>query len=286
MPLASVIIPTFNRRALVAEAIAAALAQEEADFELIVVDDGSTDGTEAALAPIRDQLRFLSQTNRGVSAARNTGARVACGEWLAFLDSDDIWLPDKLCAQMAFVREHPETRICQTGEIWIRNGVRVNPCNHHRKPDGDVFLPSLQRCLVSPSAVMIRRDLFEAAGGFDESLPACEDYDLWLRLAWQTPVPLIDRPLVIKRGGHADQLSRRYWGMDRFRVRSLQRLLAEPALSATQREAVRAVLTEKCVILAQGAAKRGRHDEARQYRELAPPVSEGQARACVPEAHG
>jgi len=286
MPLASVIIPTFNRRALVAEAIAAALAQEEADFELIVVDDGSTDGTEAALAPIRDQLRFLSQTNRGVSAARNTGARVARGEWLAFLDSDDIWLPDKLCAQMAFVREHPETRICQTGEIWIRNGVRVNPCNHHRKPDGDVFLPSLQRCLVSPSAVMIRRDLFEAAGGFDESLPACEDYDLWLRLAWQTPVPLIDRPLVIKRGGHADQLSRRYWGMDRFRVRSLQRLLAEPALSATQREAVRAVLTEKCVILAQGAAKRGRHDEARQYRELAPPVSEGQARACVPEAHG
>lgn len=286
MPLASVIIPTFNRRALVAEAIASALAQEGADFELIVVDDGSTDGTEAALAPIRDQLRFLSQTNRGVSAARNTGARVARGEWLAFLDSDDIWLPDKLCAQMAFVREHPETRICQTGEIWIRNGVRVNPCNHHRKPDGDVFLPSLQRCLVSPSAVMIRRDLFEAAGGFDESLPACEDYDLWLRLAWQTPVPLIDRPLVIKRGGHADQLSRRYWGMDRFRVRSLQRLLAEPALSATQREAVRAVLTEKCAILAQGAAKRGRHDEARQYRELAPPVSEGQARACVPEAHG
>jgi len=286
MPLASVIIPTFNRRALVAEAIASALAQEGADFELIVVDDGSTDGTEAALAPIRDQLRFLSQTNRGVSAARNTGARVARGEWLAFLDSDDIWLPDRLCAQMAFVREHPETRICQTGEIWIRNGVRVNPCNHHRKPDGDVFLPSLQRCLVSPSAVMIRRDLFEAAGGFDESLPACEDYDLWLRLAWQTPVPLIDRPLVIKRGGHADQLSRRYWGMDRFRVRSLQRLLAEPALSATQREAVRAVLTEKCVILAQGAAKRGRHDEARQYRELAPPVSEGQARACVPEAHG
>jgi len=286
MPLASVIIPTFNRRALVAEAIASALAQEGADFELIVVDDGSTDGTEAALAPIRDQLRFLSQTNRGVSAARNTGARVARGEWLAFLDSDDIWLPDRLCAQMAFVREHPETRICQTGEIWIRNGVRVNPCNHHRKPDGDVFLPSLQRCLVSPSAVMIRRDLFEAAGGFDESLPACEDYDLWLRLAWQTPVPLIDRPLVIKRGGHADQLSRRYWGMDRFRVRSLQRLLAEPALSATQREAVRAVLTEKCAILAQGAAKRGRHDEARQYRELAPPLNEGQARACVPEAHG
>jgi hypothetical protein len=238
------------------------------------------------LAPIRDQLRLLSQTNRGVSAARNTGARVARGEWLAFLDSDDIWLPDKLCAQMAFVREHPETRICQTGEIWIRNGVRVNPCNHHRKPDGDVFLPGLRRCLVSPSAVMIRRDLFEAAGGFDESLPACEDYDLWLRLAWQTPVPLIDRPLVIKRGGHADQLSRRYWGMDRFRVRSLQRLLAEPALSATQREAVRAVLTEKCAILAQGATKRGRHDEARQYRELAPPVNEGQARACVPEAHG
>jgi len=286
MPVASVIIPTFNRRALVAEAIESVLAQREADFELIVVDDGSTDGTEAALAPLRDRFRLLRQANRGVSAARNAGARIARGQWLAFLDSDDLWLPDKLGTQMAFLRAHAEVRICQTGEIWIRNGVRVNPCNHHRKPDGDVFLPSLHRCLVSPSAVVLRRDLFEAAGGFDESLPACEDYDLWLRLAWRTAVPLIDRPLVIKRGGHADQLSRRYWGMDRFRVRSLRRLLEEPDLGASQHEAVRGVLREKCAILAQGAAKRGRLEEAREYRELAMWAGDGQHRAWVPEAHG
>jgi glycosyltransferase involved in cell wall biosynthesis len=272
MPVVSVIIPTFNRRALVGEAVASVLAQRGTDFELIVVDDGSTDGTEAALAPLRERLRYLGQRNRGVSAARNAGARSAGGAWLAFLDSDDLWLPDKLDAQLAYVREHPEARICQTGEIWVRNGVRVNPCAHHRKPEGDVFEASLRRCLVSPSAVMLRRDLFEAAGGFDEGLPACEDYDLWLRLARTNRVALIDRPLVIKRGGHADQLSRRYWGMDRFRVRALRRLLDDATLNPARRAAVCSVLAEKCAILAQGAAKRGRHNEAANYLQLATDV--------------
>ncbi|HUI25680.1 MAG TPA: glycosyltransferase family 2 protein, partial [Candidatus Kryptonia bacterium] len=168
MPLVSVIIPTFDRRALVREAVESVLAQQSAAFELIVVDDGSTDGTGAALAPLTDRLRYLRHDNRGVSAARNAGVRIAQGEWLAFLDSDDRWLPNKLAVQLAYIAAHPETQICQTGEIWVRNGVRVNPCEHHRKPDGDVFVPSLQRCLVSPSAVMLRRDLFDRAGGFDE----------------------------------------------------------------------------------------------------------------------
>jgi GT2 family glycosyltransferase len=214
-------------------------------------------------------LRLLSQPNRGVSAARNAGAQLARGTWLAFLDSDDLWLPDKLDVQLAFVCEHPETRICQTGEIWLRNGARVNPCKHHRKPDGDVFLASLQRCLVSPSAVMLRRDLFEAAGGFDEHLPACEDYDLWLRLARYNPVALIDRPLVIKRGGHADQLSRKHWGMDRFRILTLCKLLGDAGLDKDRRQAVRAVLVRKCSILARGAVKRGHRSEAMHYQQLA-----------------
>ncbi len=270
MAFVSVIIPTYNRRALVREAIESVLAQRGAgEIELIVVDDGSTDSTKDTLTPLHNALRYLEQPNRGVSAARNAGVRVARGEWLAFLDSDDLWLPDKLATQVGCVRERPEIRVCQTGEIWIRNGVRVNPCRHHRKPDGDVFLPSLERCLVSPSAVMLRRDLFEAAGGFDESLPACEDYDLWLRLARDTPVALIDRPLVIKRGGHADQLSRQYWGMDRFRVRALRKLLDEPGLEGPRRAAVRAVLAKKCAIVAHGAVKRGRYAEAAQYTELA-----------------
>jgi GT2 family glycosyltransferase len=277
MSLVSVIIPTFNRSRLVREAVESVLAQRQAGaFELVVVDDGSRDDTEAVLAPYRDRLRILRQENRGVSAARNAGVEASRGEWLTFLDSDDLWLPAKLQAQRAYVQARPETRICQTGEIWIRNGVRVNPCTHHRKADGDVFFASLRRCLVSPSAVMLRRDLFDAVGCFDETLPACEDYDLWLRIARDSPVALIDRPLVIKRGGHADQLSRRYWGMDRFRVRSLRRLL-DGELSPQQRAAVGTVLAEKCSVLASGAAKRGRASEAAAYVRLAADAAIGAA---------
>jgi GT2 family glycosyltransferase len=268
--LISVIIPTFNRHALVCEAVRSVLAQRgDQAIELIVVDDGSNDETEAALATFADRVRYLWQPNHGVAAARNTGARSSTGEWLAFLDSDDLWLPDKLAAQIAFVRAHPQTRICQTGETWIRNGVRVNRCQHHRTPDGNIFLPSLRRCLVSSSAVMMRRDLFDAAGGFDESLPACEDYDLWLRIARDTPVALIDQPLVIKRRGYPDQLSQRYWGMDRFRVQALRKLLADPALDGARRATVAAVLAEKCAILANGATKRGQPNDAARYRDLA-----------------
>ncbi len=268
--LVSVIIPTYNRRALVREAVASVCAQQGAEVELIVVDDGSTDGTATALAGEgAGCMRILRTAHRGVAAARNAGVAASRGELIAFLDSDDLWLPDKAAAQVAFFAAHPEAEICQTDELWVRNGVRVNPCTHHRKPSGDIFAPSLQLCLVSPSAVMLRRSVFERAGGFDESLPACEDYDLWLRIARTTPVCLIDRPLVIKRGGHADQLSRQFWGMDRFRVAALTRVLAEGGLSEERRDAAVAVLAKKCAILAQGADRRGRHDEAQRYRTLA-----------------
>jgi GT2 family glycosyltransferase len=267
--LVSVIIPTFNRRALVREAVASACGQRDVELDVIVIDDGSSDGTAAALQDeLGSRIRIFSTENRGVSAARNLGVRHSRGELIAFLDSDDVWQPGKLAAQVAFFAAHPEAHICQTEEIWIRNGVRVNPCKHHRKPSGDIFTPSLRRCLVSASAVMLRRSLFERVGGFDETLPACEDYDLWLRIACDTPVWLIDQPLVIKRGGHADQLSGRFWGMDRYRVAALARLLAEGRLSAPQRTQTMSVLAEKCAILANGAARRGHHDAAEHYRML------------------
>jgi glycosyltransferase involved in cell wall biosynthesis len=266
--LVSVIIPTFNRCGLVREAVASACVQRGTEFEVVIVDDGSTDDTAAALEnEFGARVRILRTENRGVAAARNLGVAASRGELIAFLDSDDLWLPGKLAAQTAFFAARPEAEICQTEEIWIRNGVRVNPCAHHRKPSGDIFEPSLRRCLVSPSAVMLRRELFERVGGFDERLLVCEDYDLWLRIARDTPVWLIDRPLVIKRGGHADQLSRRFWGMDRFRVEALTRLL-EGELTPAQRQATLSVLTKKCTILAKGAARRGRHAEAEMYRLL------------------
>lgn len=283
MALVSVIIPTYNRAAWVAEAVASVLAQTWRDSELLVVDDGSTDATLEALAPWRERLIYLrTRENRGVAAARNLGAKAARGRWLAFLDSDDLWRPRKLERQVAYLAAHPELRICQTDELWVRHGRRVNPPVSHRKQGGRIFLPSLKRCLVSPSAVMICRRLFWAAGGFDESLPACEDYDLWLRLAWRHDIGLVPEPLVVKRGGHPDQLSRQ-WGLDRYRIRALLKLLQEPELPEAYRQAVRRTLADKCRIYAQGCAKRGRLAEAAAYLELA--GREGQAARGRAEAH-
>lgn len=270
VPLVSVIIPTYNRAAWVKEAAASVLAQTFRDYELIVVDDGSTDATLEALIPLGlgGPLKVLrSKQRQGVSAARNLGAAAAQGGWLAFLDSDDLWLPDKLARQVEYLRAHPELSICQTEEIWIRNGVRVNPPKTHRKRGGDIFLPSLERCMVSPSAVMLHRRLFEALGGFDETFPAAEDYDLWLRIAWREPVGLVPEPLVIKRGGHPDQLSRQR-ALDRFRIRTLVKLLQEPALPGTYRQAARSTLAKKCRIYAQGCEKRGKTAEAQEFRAL------------------
>jgi glycosyltransferase involved in cell wall biosynthesis len=266
----SAVIPTFNRRGFVCEALGSVLAQRGVAFETIVVDDGSTDGTAAALErEFGARIRVVHSEHRGVAAARNLGVASSCGELIAFLDSDDLWLSEKLATQVAFFRTHPEAEICQTEEVWVRNGVRVNPRARHRKPSGDIFEPSLRLCLVSPSAVMLRRRLFERAGGFDEHLPACEDYDLWLRIARDTPVWLVEQPLVIKRGGHADQLSRQFWGLDRFRVAALFRLLAEGGLADERRRATLSVLKEKCAILAHGAARRGRVEEAERYHRIA-----------------
>jgi GT2 family glycosyltransferase len=256
MPKVSVIIPTYNRSELVREAIASVLAQSFSDFELIVVDDGSEDGTAEVVRAFPD-VRYVYQLNCGVSAARNHGVSLSTGELIAFLDSDDLWQPCKLEQQVAFFVEHIEAQICQTEEIWLRNCVRVNPHNKHRKVGGDIFARSLELCLVSPSAVMMRRELFGRIGGFDETLLACEDYDLWLRIAATTPIHLIETPLVIKRGGHADQLSHQFWGMDRFRIKALCKLLRSTALSDEQRQQTEHVLQKKCTILAEGARKRG-----------------------------
>lgn len=267
-PLITVIIPTYNRAPLLSEAVESVLNQRFKDFELIIVDDGSTDNTERALARYRDAVILLQQKNRGVSAARNLGIKAAKGEWIAFLDSDDLWLPEKLERQVDYCQTHRGISICQTEEIWIRNGVRVNPGTRHKKPSGNIFIPSLALCLVSPSAVMIKKALFDEVGLFEESFPACEDYDLWLRISCRYPIFLIETPLVVKRGGHPDQLSRMP-GLDQYRIESIRRLLEQQTLPAGSRAAAIRTLVEKCAIYASGCRKRGRVEEARYYENLA-----------------
>ncbi len=267
-PTVSVIIPTFNRGWIIRDAVDSVLGQTYRDFELIVVDDGSSDRTADILREYGDRLRLVGQACRGVSAARNSGVRAANGRLLAFLDSDDLWLAGKLAEQVAFFEKTPSALICQTEEIWIRNGMRVNPRKRHRKPSGLIFRPSLELCLVSPSAVMVRRELFDRVGLFDEELPACEDYDLWLRVSCRFPIHLIDQPLTVKRGGHKDQLSRQD-SLDKYRIQSLVKVIGSGQLTMPQRNAAVVTLRKKSTVYANGCLKRGRMEEAAHYLRLA-----------------
>jgi glycosyltransferase involved in cell wall biosynthesis len=254
-PLLSVIIPTYNRAAFVREAIDSVVQQDYPCLELVVVDDGSTDATPDVVRGFGARVTYLRQLHAGVSAARNRGVAASRGELIAFLDSDDLWLPGKASAQVTLFRQQPQTQACHTDEIWIRRGVRVNPRHVHRKYGGWIFVQSLPRCIISPSSIMMRRALWCRLGGFDERLPACEDYDLWLRLTLAVPIALQTERLVVKRGGHADQLSYSVPILDRYRIMALEKSLAVP-LSMVQRRAVLQQLVRKCRIVAQGARKR------------------------------
>jgi len=267
-PAVSVVIPTYNRKQWVTEAVDSVLKQKFRDFELLIVDDGSEDGTCEALGRYAGKTGYLYLRHGGVSRARNIGSRICRGDFVAFLDSDDLWQPAKLQRQMEYMRAHPDCRICYTDEIWIRRGVRANQGKKHRKYSGWIFEQCLPLCIISPSSALIRRDLLEKSGGFDESMPVCEDYDLWLRIAAGNPVAFLPEPLIVKRGGHDDQLSRSEWGIDRFRVKALCKILARDVLTPVQREAARQELLRKCGILEKGFLKHNRIRELLEIREI------------------
>ena len=268
MPLVSVIIPTYNRGSVLGRAVDSVCAQTCRDFELFVVDDGSTDSTREVLAEYGERTTYLYQENRGVSSARNLGIRHSSGEYIALLDSDDAWLPTKLERQLEAMRQHPTLPLCHTEEIWIRQGKRVNPMKKHRKYGGYIFPYCLPLCVISPSSVLMRRWIFDEIGFFDEDLPACEDYDLWLRLTPTYEVLFLEEPLLVKYGGHADQLSRRYWGLDRFRIRALEKLLQTAGITSEQYEQGLQELRKKCRIVANGCRKRQKFKEWEYYAHL------------------
>lgn len=276
----SVIIPTYNRAMKAARAVASVLYQTFRNLELIVVDDGSRDRTRSVMEQFGTHIRLLfHEENRGVSAARNTGIRAAHSPFIAFLDSDDYWLPEKLTRQLDFFRLHPEALACQTEEIWIRRGRRVNPMGKHVKPSGEIFSPSLKLCLVSPSAVMLRRSLLDEVGLFDESLPACEDYDLWLRISCRHPIHLIDEPLLIKEGGSPDQLSATVEGLDQYRIKAMVKLIRGGSLKEDQLRAALEELSRKCRIFGGGCIKRGKIEVGEAYLRIPVQIQEEQGQS-------
>jgi len=261
------VITTHNRVDLLPRALDSVLQQTRPADEIIIVDDGSTDATAAWLEQLDSHITIISQQQQGISAARNSAIRAASGQWLAFLDDDDSWLPDKLERQMQALADEPQYRLCHGEEIWMRNGRRVNAMDKHRKQGGHIYPQCLPLCVISPSAVMIHHSIFKDIGMFDESLPACEDYDLWLRICSQEPVLFIDSPIITKYGGHEDQLSRKYWGMDRFRIVALEKILEDPALSSEYRNLTLDMLVKKITIYIKGALKRNKHDEIIDYTQ-------------------
>lgn len=261
----SVIIPTFNRAHTLPRALDSVLAQTLKPKEIIVVNDGSTDDTNVVLSHYSG-LYVINQQNHGVSTARNAGIAKAEGEWVVFLDSDDEWCPEKLEKQWSAVCKNDKL-ICHTEEIWIRNGKRVNPMKKHQKYGGWIYEKCLPLCMISPSSVMIHKSVFENVGLFDESLDVCEDYDLWLRICVKYPVLFLDEPLIVKYGGHEDQLSRKHWGMDRFRVKALEKMLDSDDLNQDQRNATKEMFTQKCEIIINGMKKRGKNEDAGIWKE-------------------
>jgi len=245
----SVIIPTYNRALLLQNAIKSVLNQTHKVDEIIVVDDGSTDNTQEVLKSFN--VKYIYQENQGVSAARNTGILHAQNEWLAFLDSDDIWHEKKIEHHATFHAKEHTILASYTDELWIRNQKIISLKNHQQKVQ-PTFLNSMKVCKIGASTFFCHQCVFEAIGTFDESLKACEDYDLWLRILKQFPIYFINEKLTTKYAGHENQLSFETKLIDLYRIKALKKHLN----SAYKNEVVDELIYKTTLVL-NGAKKHG-----------------------------
>lgn len=271
----SVIIPSFNRKYCIARAIDSVLSQTRLPDEILIVDDGSTDGTYLYLQetyqnhPLSSRIFIFKTENKGVSAARNFAIQQSkindVDHYFHFLDSDDEWLNHKIEMQESFLLAHPQIKLVHGEEIWIRNSVRVNPMKKHKKFGGRIFIPSLALCLISPSAVCIHQSIFKEIGNFDESFIVCEDYELWLRICSRMEVGFLETAMIKKYGGHEDQLSKKYIAMDYWRIKAMFQHIDSPFINAEERQSLKEQILKKSEILCKAYIK---HNNMQNYEEI------------------
>ncbi|MFA5337631.1 MAG: glycosyltransferase family A protein [Candidatus Omnitrophota bacterium] len=271
----SIIIPTYNRKQFLKIALNSVLAQTFDDYEIIIVDDGSTDGTRSMFEGQNPwtqargkKAKYIYQQNKGPAAARNTGIKQAKGEFICLLDSDDRFREDKLKVAYEYIKKYPQYKIFHTEEIWYKDGALLSQKIYHKKPSGSVFGNSVKICSIGTSTAIIQKDIFTEIGLFDENLLACEDYEFWLRVTNKRKVLLIPDYLTIKQGGHPGQQSFKYEAMDTFRIYALKKILESNELTKDNFKIAADELKRKCEIFIKGALKRGKIKEVEYCRSL------------------
>jgi glycosyltransferase involved in cell wall biosynthesis len=277
-PFFTIIIPTYNRADFLKIALGSVLSQTFRDWELIIIDDGSTDSTKAFVETCtrsqvtshksQERIKYVYQENKGPAAARNRGLRAAQGEYICFLDSDDRFFRNKLQITADYIQRNSEYKIFHSEEIWYRRGKILPQKGYHKKPAGHVFGQALRLCSISISTAAIQKNLFTEIGDFDEKLPACEDYDFWLRATAKYPVFLIPEHLTIKEGGHPDQQSKKYPALDKFRIYAIEKILKSGGLDRDDFRLACEVLQDKCLVYKRGARKRGKLKEVEHCRRI------------------
>jgi glycosyltransferase involved in cell wall biosynthesis len=270
MATVSVLIPAYNASAYIRQAVTSALNQRDVDVEVLVIDDGSTDDTPKILEEFGDSIRVLRQKNAGHVKARNNGSRLARGEWLAFLDADDEWLPDKLAKQLA--RADEKTSVVYTDRVNFGDIGRVaeRQSNGQRLWEGDIF----ERLLlvgnfITVSSVIIRKSVFERLGGFEEELLVCEDWDLWLRYTAQGGLIGLCPEGLTRYRWHAGAMTNNLERMLHGRLKVVQRALALPRGQLLTRSVVRRALAREWEISAWYAAKVHRKKALAWYLQAA-----------------
>lgn len=249
------------------EALKSVESQTYPYYEIIIVDDGSTDSTQHYLSTLKHPFILLRHSGKP-GYVRNKGFSAAKGDFITFLDSDDLWKPEKLEMQINFFKTHPDIKLCHTREIWERNGKIISQKTQKHRREGYIFNETLKKCIIGPSTVMLTRDLFTEAGMFHPELEIAEDYELWMRITSHHHVGYIETPLVLKRAGHDDQLSEKYGHIEYFRIKALASVINQELLTVPQQRDAIMEIIKKCRIYTHGCIKRGKFNEACEFMNL------------------